>query len=114
MSTDPERQLDKLIVRHAGRPPDQHTRDALARARRDAVSRAGRRPEVPAYLAPAGAFALSAVLALGLAQRGGERTAPPTVVTDPVAQIFVYAAEDAALVEDLDFYRWLDARDHAG
>ena len=44
MSTDPERQLDKLIARHAGRPPDQHTRDALARARRDAVSRVGRRP----------------------------------------------------------------------
>lgn len=84
------------------------TTGRLAACRRAALSRQVRRPR----FAPAVAFAAStAVLAIMLAAPDG---AQPWLEPDTAAFDFVLAESELELIEDLDFYRWLDLNGYAG
>ncbi len=90
---------------------DARTVARLAQIRRNAVSRRDVRSTLPRF-APAIAFATSAImLAILLRVPDGS-----IHVLDPDVVIFeiVLADSDLELIEDLEFYRWLDANGNAG
>lgn len=119
---DFDQQLSRLARELGGAPLDAATGQRLAQARRaalDAATRraatgAGARPRrLAGWPVPLATFATAAVLGLALSLRAPS-AAPPDLASDPGAAPYVYAGEDAALIEELDFVYWLDERDHAG
>lgn len=89
---------------------DGHTRAQLARARREALARAGRRAGVPLWV-PAGASAAALALAVGI---WSGAPAPPSgsgvpQLTDDMDLLL--SEESLELLEELEFYAWMDALD---
>lgn len=100
---------------------DGATRSRLNRARQAALAGWPRRPRAAAFPAwSAVAATVAAVALVGLWQgRGGpglELEAEPraTAPTMPGDLEILLADEDLAMLEELDFYVWLDALDEAG
>lgn len=99
---------------------DGATLSRLRRARALAVERATRRPLATAFLyrfAPAAAFAAVAAIAIGVVFMldTGKRDHGSDNLTAALADLEMLAADEAiALDDELDFYRWLDAAQHAG
>lgn len=89
---------------------DEATRGRLAEARRHAVSQIGRRPLVQPVTMLAMAASV-AVLAIGVSLWW-----PTATGTIPAADdlALISAGEDFELLEDLEFYRWLEATGHTG
>lgn len=84
----------------------------LAQIRRAAVARASVRPTFNLRFAPAVAFAAStAMLAILLRVPGG--SLPPLEHDVPLIE-FALADGELELIEELEFYQWLDARGYAG
>ena len=91
---------------------DDVTTARLAQIRRNALSRPVARQSFIPRMAPAIAFAASAiVLAIFLRVPDG-----PISQLDPdvVLMEIVLAEGELELIEDLEFYRWLDANGNAG
>lgn len=99
---------------------DGATLSRLRRARALAVERATRRPLATAFLyrfAPAAAFAAVAAIAIGVVFMldTGKRDHGSDNLTAALADLEMLAADEAIVLDDeLDFYRWLDAAQHAG
>ena len=91
---------------------DARTVTRLAQIRRNAMSRRDFRTKLIPRFAPAIAFATSAIM-LAILLRVSDGSLP---VLDPDLVIFefVLAESDLELIEDLEFYRWLDANGNAG
>ena len=92
---------------------DAATLSRLNRARQAALAQPRRM--MPRMWGFAAACAVALVLALGLGRRDLSPDPPP--VTVPVADIGAIDAlasddENAEMVDDLDFYAWLDAQQH--
>lgn len=92
---------------------DSATMARLARSRREAVSRrAGRRSPFIERFAPGLAFAAStAMLAILLQVSNGSM--PQLGSNAPLVELLL-AQGELELIEELDFYRWLDANGYAG
>ncbi len=114
MNSDKHPALKDLLDEIDRRPLEAEVSQRLMRARATAVQRAGRPPRRFGY-APAATFATACTLALLFTLRGPAPLLPPDLSTDPEAAMFVFGADDdAALSEDLAFYRWLAQQGHAG
>ena len=87
-------------------------RMARMRAVRRADERASRRRRLP-WVAPLATFAISCICAIGLLVLS-PREADLDWVADPGAASFVYGEVESELIEDLDFYRWLEQQADAG
>ena len=92
---------------------DAATLSRLNRARQAALAQPRRATQLWWGVAAASAVAL--VLALGLARRDLPPVSPPLAA--PVADIGAIDAlasdeDNAEMVDDLDFYAWLDAQQH--
>ena len=92
---------------------DAATLSRLNRARQAALSQPRR--AVPLTWGLAAACAVALVLVLGLGRRDPSPDAPTVAV--PVADMAAIDAlasddENAEVVDDLDFYAWLDAQQH--
>ena len=98
--------------RRAARELDPATLGALARARKAALSR----PPLPRWAAPAAALAGIAALALAvLATREPAPPAVPVAAADSAEEIeILLAGESLDLLEDLEFYLWLETEPDAG
>ena len=81
----------------------------LRAARMRALERAERPARDWTRFAPAGAFASACIVALVF------MTARPDTPPIGMPEFEMLASgEDLELIEDLDFYEWLDSQDHAG
>ena len=91
---------------------DTSTLDRLAQIRRQAMSRRAVESSFIPRFAPAIAFAASAIM-LAIMLRVPDGSIPEL---DANAMLFevVLASNDLELIEDLEFYSWLDANGNAG
>lgn len=92
---------------------DAATLSRLNRARQAALAQPRRL--MPRMWGVAAACAVALVLALGLGRRDLLPEPPPSAVaTADIGAIDALASEDdnAEMVDDLDFYAWLDAQQH--
>lgn len=88
------------------------SQQALGRARARAVYSLDKRSRRTS-LVPAITFAASITVVVALLFHG-RGIGLPDVSTDPSAIPYVFAGEDAELIEQMEFYRWLDAAGYAG
>ena len=91
---------------------DRATTARLERSRFEAVSRNAARPMFNLRFAPAIAFAASTAM-LAMLLRVPDGSSPP-FESDVRLIEFALADGELELIEDLDFYRWLDANGYAG
>ena len=112
MSTSEKPDLTQLARALDSMPVEPAITDSLRRARTRAILRLRNAQRAPAAWMPAATFATSITLALTLTLR--EPTGLPDISIDPAAASFVFAGDDAELAEELEFYRWLESRGHAG
>ena len=91
---------------------DTRTVARLAQIRRNAMARRAAWPNFIPRFAPAIAFATSAIVLAILLHVPDESIS----MLDPDAVLFeiVLAEGELELIEDLEFYRWLDANGNAG
>jgi hypothetical protein len=105
--------LKSVLDRSAG-ALDAPTRVRLQAARRRALEQAPvARAFTPRWLVPAGAAAVLAVVAvLGLWWLPA--SAPPPIAANLEDAELLFAADSLELYQNLDFYRWLAAKERSG
>lgn len=120
LGTDFERRAAELLRENAANL-DGSTRSRLNRARQAALDElpAARRPRVAGYgWAAAGVAALAVLTAVLLSNRAGEPVQAPVPLAEvPAAAIdldLLMAEEDLEMLEDLEFFAWLESEDFAG
>jgi len=101
------------LLRRSAEDIDGATASRLNRARQAALGAMPRRRAGPAWLVPAVSTAAVGALAVGLwFNRGAEPGLPagPAPVVESAADMdLLLAADSLEMLEDLEFYAWLDA-----
>ena len=94
-------------------PLPQEINQRLLRARNQAVLSTRERRQKMLW-APVATFANASGLALVMSLPGDRVGSPPDLSADPIAAEFVYGEDDVDMLEDLEFYHWLERQGYAG
>ena len=97
------------MLRDSADELDASTAARLERGRQLALEESGRRRAGPASWLPALATAAVAVLAVALWVSQEQTPAPPVAAESAADMDLLLAADSLEMLEDLDFYTWLDS-----
>lgn len=113
MTPAPKPELESLLRELDATPPEPDVAARLRRARQRAVLRAEPQRTGSTWM-PLATFATAASVALILTLARPPAGLPPDLSQDPDAALFVFAGEDAELLEELEFFDWLERQGYAG